>query len=284
MAHGFGCTRDSGLLPFAQRFAAAGIDVLTFDYRGFGTSAGTPRQLVSHRRQRADYRAAVSFVRTLDGVDPARVALWGTSYSGGHVVAVAAADQRIAAIVAQSPAVDCLAILGKGERADPSAPRSKIPRMVGAAISDAVRALARRRPRMLATVGAPGEFAMLTDASSYADYLALMGPTWRNEVCARSLLGVPANRPITRAGSVCCPALLIVAERDTVAPAAAILETARRIGASAELLRLDCPHFDIYQGPQFEHSVTAQVEFLTRVLAPADPAGGTAAAWRCLPG
>ena len=60
MAHGFGGTRDSGLLPFARAFASAGIDALVFGYRGFGDSAGTPRQLVSFRRHRRDYAAAVS--------------------------------------------------------------------------------------------------------------------------------------------------------------------------------------------------------------------------------
>jgi alpha-beta hydrolase superfamily lysophospholipase len=60
MAHGFGGTRDCGLLPYAEGFAAAGLDVLLFDYRGFGDSSGSPRQLVSHRRQRQDYHAAIA--------------------------------------------------------------------------------------------------------------------------------------------------------------------------------------------------------------------------------
>ncbi|MGA8845390.1 MAG: alpha/beta fold hydrolase, partial [Nocardioides sp.] len=63
MAHGFGTTRDSGLMPFAERFAAAGCDVLLFDYRGFGGSAGTPRQDVHHLRHREDYHAAVAAAR-----------------------------------------------------------------------------------------------------------------------------------------------------------------------------------------------------------------------------
>lgn len=267
MAHGFGCTRDSGLLPFAQRFAGAGLDVLTFDYRGFGTSAGSPRQAVSHRRQRADYHAAIAYARGLPGVDPARVAVWGTSYSGGHVIAVAARDRRVAAVVSQGAAVDGLAILRKPEKADPSALRFKGPRMIAAALTDVGRAMTGRPPRTLPAVGAPGDFAMLTDASSYAEYLAMMGPTWRNEVCARSLLTVPVNRPVTKARSVRCPTLLIIAERDTIAPASAVREVARRIGSRAEVLAFDCPHFDIYRGDVFERSVLAQLEFLTRVLA-----------------
>jgi len=109
MAHGFGATRDSGLLPFAERFAAAGLDVVLFDYRGFGTSdvpPGRPRQDVDHRRHREDYHAAVAHARGLAGVDPERVVLWGSSYSGGHVVAVAAADTRVAGLVSQGAAMD----------------------------------------------------------------------------------------------------------------------------------------------------------------------------------
>jgi pimeloyl-ACP methyl ester carboxylesterase len=54
MAHGFGGTRDTGLLAYAEGFAQAGLDVFLFDYRGFGDSAGVPRQLVSVITSRAD--------------------------------------------------------------------------------------------------------------------------------------------------------------------------------------------------------------------------------------
>ncbi len=80
MAHGFGATRDSGLLPFAEQFADLGLDVLVFDYRGFGTSdtpRGGQRQDVDHRRHREDYHAALAAARDLEGVDPDRIVLWG---------------------------------------------------------------------------------------------------------------------------------------------------------------------------------------------------------------
>ncbi|MDN5749600.1 MAG: alpha/beta hydrolase [Pseudonocardia sp.] len=79
MGHGFGATRDAGLLPFAERFAAAGADVLVFDYRGYGTSEGTLRQNVLHTAHRQDYHAAIAHARLLDGVDPDRIVLWGSS-------------------------------------------------------------------------------------------------------------------------------------------------------------------------------------------------------------
>lgn len=265
MAHGFGCTRDGGLEPFAEAFAAAGCHVVTFDYRGFGTSDGEPRQRVSYRRQRQDYAAVAAAVRHLDDVDAERVVLWGTSYSGGHVVAVAAQDHRIAAVISQGAAVDGLAILRKPEKADPDTPRSKGPRMIAAALRDLATVVTRREPVRVESVGAPGAFALLT-AEDFTDYLELMGPTWRNDVCARSLLGLPFNRAVLRAGDITCPALFVIAEQDSIAPPAAVREAARRVGALAETVTYDCPHFDIYGGAVLAESLTAQVGFLTRTL------------------
>lgn len=106
MAHGFGATKDAGLAPFAERFAQAGAEVVLFDYRGYGTSQGRPRHDVNHRRHRQDYHSAIAAARAIDGVDPDRLVLWGSSYSGGHVIPVAAADGRIAAVIAQGAAMD----------------------------------------------------------------------------------------------------------------------------------------------------------------------------------
>ena len=68
-----------------RAFAEAGIDALVFDYRGFGDSDGRAPPGRGVRRQRQDYHAAVAAARHLPGVDPDRIALWGTSYAGGHV-------------------------------------------------------------------------------------------------------------------------------------------------------------------------------------------------------
>jgi hypothetical protein len=59
-----------------------------FDYRHFGASDGQPRQLIDIAGQLDDYRAAICFARSLRGVNAKRIALWGTSLSGGHVIAV----------------------------------------------------------------------------------------------------------------------------------------------------------------------------------------------------
>ena len=110
MASGFGATRQMGLEPYAQRFAAAGLHVLSFDYRHFGASDGEPRHLISVRRQLHDWQQAVRYARILPGVDPERIALWGTSFSAGHVLATAIRDRRIAVVSAQAPSMDGLVV------------------------------------------------------------------------------------------------------------------------------------------------------------------------------
>jgi dienelactone hydrolase len=101
---GFTGTQDTpSIQAAAERFAANGFAALTFDYQNFGESDGTPRQLIRIQSQQADFHAAIGFARNQAGIDPERIALWGTSLGGGHVIAVAADDPQIAAVVAQIP-------------------------------------------------------------------------------------------------------------------------------------------------------------------------------------
>lgn len=269
MAHGFGTTRDSGLLPFAERFAAAGCDVLLFDYRGFGGSDGTPRQDVDHRRHREDYHAAVAAARARDGVDPDRVAVWGTSYSGGHVIVVAADDPRIRAVVSQGAAMDGrAAVSGRGKPAPTGAKSgggAKGRALAAAVARDLARAATRRTPHVVPFLGPPDSGALMSGPGA-ADFEAMTGPSFRNEMCARGLLRIAFNRPVRRAAEVACPTLLVVAEQDEIAPAASVHEVAGLIGERAEVVSFDCRHFAIYQGEVFERSVTVQAEFLRRVL------------------
>ena len=111
LAHGFGATRIARLDAYAERFAQAGLHALAFDYRGFGDSQGEPRQLLDIHGQLDDWRSAVEFARTIDGVDPERIVLWGSSFSGGHVAVLAAEDARVAAAISQAPFMDGLAAL-----------------------------------------------------------------------------------------------------------------------------------------------------------------------------
>ena len=111
MAGGLAVTKEPATDLVAQRFNAAGFAVLAFDYRRLGESDGRPRLVVRIGDALADWRAAIEFARTLPDVDPAKVALWAFSASGGHVFPVAARDPHLAAVIAQTPLVDAPAVM-----------------------------------------------------------------------------------------------------------------------------------------------------------------------------
>ncbi|WP_345382139.1 alpha/beta hydrolase [Pseudonocardia yuanmonensis] len=263
MAHGFGGTLDTGLFAFATPFAESGWDVFAFDYRGFGASNGRPRQDVSVRRQREDYHAAVDAARHLPGVDPDRIVLWGTSYSAGHVVAVAAGRPTIAAAVSMTPAADGLASLALIIRRHGV---GHLARLAAHGLVDATAAILHRRPHQVPIVGRPGTTAMITVPGAAEAYPSLAGPTWRNEVGARHALEVARNRPVAAASGVRCPVLVQIGTRDQVVPVGAARRMARRLGPRGCLQEYPVDHFDVYAGPWQRRAVTDQIAFLRRVL------------------
>ncbi|KUL25618.1 hypothetical protein ADL15_40400 [Actinoplanes awajinensis subsp. mycoplanecinus] len=270
-AHGTTGTMDFGLARYAQRFAEAGLVVLTFDYRQFGASEGRPRQVISVRRQVADWQAAIRFARALPEVDPDRVALWGTSLSGGHVMTVAAADPAIRAVVAQLPFM--------GIEAGRSSPRSgKVTAaLFAAALRDAAGALFARAPVTVPIVGPPGAVAVFTGAEddAVARHLAAEAPTWRNEMAARSLFALMRYRPGRLARRLEMPLLVCVAEADTAASLPLATRAARE-APHGELRRYPGGHFSAYLGEVQQRMVTDQTAFLRRHLCatPADATSG----------
>ena len=257
MAHGFTGTREDALPGYAEAFRDAGFVVIVFDYRHFGDSTGEPRQLLDIARQLDDYRAVIEWARNLDGVDPDRIVLWGTSYSGGHVLTLAAADARIAAVIAQGPYADSIATMKCVE------PRN-MARFVVEALRDQLGAWLGRPPRLVQAVGAPGDFAVITAPHNQSDFAPVVGPNskWRNEFAARLMLTFPFYRPGRKAKHVKMPLLVTVCDEDTITPAAPAVKAAERAPRS-ELRSYPCRHFQIYSDPQVKAD---QVAFLQRTV------------------
>src|SRR5215211_8988634 len=113
LVHGLGATHEMMLPQYEQHFASAGITTLAFDYRHTGASEGRPRQRISMRRQQRDVEAALAFLASHPDVDARRIALWGTSLGGMHVVRVAATHDELAAAVVQCPIVHGPAAAGR---------------------------------------------------------------------------------------------------------------------------------------------------------------------------
>ncbi|MFN8032633.1 MAG: alpha/beta fold hydrolase [Mycobacterium sp.] len=257
MAHGFSATRDDGLPPYAEAFVDAGFAVVLFDYRHFGASTGQPRQLLDIGRQHDDYRAVVRWARQADGIDPDRIVLWGSSFSGGHVLAVASTDPRIAAVVSQAPYTDSLPAV----RAMPVA---NLLRASAAAVRDRIGAALGRRPSLIPAVGDPGTFAVMTAPDAKPGFEAIVGPQslWRNEVAARFVLPLAFYRPVRMARRLQMPVLVCVCDADTTTPPDSSVRAALQ-APRGELRRYPYGHFAIYHDPQVKAD---QVEFLQRVV------------------
>jgi len=260
MAHGLGAVRTMRLDAYAERFCAAGYACLVFDYRNFGDSEGAPRQLLDIRMQLQDWTVAVAYARTLAGIDHNRIGLWGTSFSGGHVIATAARVPGIAAVVSQCPFTDSVASLGTWSPLLTA-------QVTALAVRDLINARIGGPPVMVPTAGHPGEVALMTAPDAYPGFLKLVpdGTVLRNEVAARIGVKILPYRPGRLAAKVACPILFCVCETDSIAPSG----PTRRYAATAPRGQVNLypeGHFEIYVGDAFERVIADQLDFLDKNL------------------
>ncbi len=260
MGHGFGGVRALRLDAYAEHFAAAGYLVVVFDYRGFGESEGSPRQVLDVRRQLQDWRAALQFARGLPGADPRRVVAWGTSFGGGHVITLAGQGEPLAAVVAQVPHVSGpAAVRATGVRA--------ALRLAPLALRDLVAERRHRPPVYVDAVGRPGSTAVMTSPDAVpglARQIAESGLStgdYPQHVAARITARIGWYSPIRHAGAVTCPALVQIAAHDAVTPRAVAERAAARM-ARATVRVYDCGHFDPYVEPFFATTIADQLAFL----------------------
>lgn len=265
MAHGLGGVRAAGLEPFAARFADAGFAVVVFDYRGFGKSDGAPRQVVDVRMQLEDWKAALAHVRLMPGIDPARIALWGSSFSGGTVIAAAVEDGRVAAVSSQGGMLDGLAALQHLLKLEGPVQVGKVSALAALDLARSTLGFSRIT---LPVVGAPGSMAVLTTPDSVPGYTAITPPDWVNAISLSWMLTLPLFRPNLMASRLHCPTLFCIAQDDAVVPPSAVEDAARRAGAKATVCRYARGHFDIYVGEGFEDSVRDQTAFFVEHLKP----------------
>jgi hypothetical protein len=266
MAHGFSATKEMHLDDFAAVFARGGFAVLVYDNRNLGASDGTPRGEIVPYQQIQDYRDAISFASTLPELDPARIGVWGSSYSGAHVLVVAALDRRVKCVVSQVPLVSGLENGRRLVRAD---------HMAGLrAAFDADRAARYRgeAPQMIPVVSAePGGPCVLPTADSAAFFLGATerAPSWQNAVTLRSVELFLEYEPHVYLPQISpTPLLLVVAAGDHLT----VQDLALRAYATAlepkRLLLLDGGHFDAYSGEGFTRNSAEQLAWFSTHLRP----------------
>lgn len=269
LSHGWGAVKEMFLDLYAEIFAAAGLASLVYDHRNFGASDGEPRQEMDPVAQMRDYKHAVTFAQTLGVVDAQRIGVWGTSYSGGHVLQVAAMDRRVRCVVSQGPTIngwhntlrrfpaERLAELRADINADRAArQQGEPPRMIP------IQPGLKRTPSSEDQFGSFGNDGAAWFGGMRADRLH----RWRNEITLRSLDYYGEYEPGAFVERIApTPLLMITANDDTRTPTDEILATYSRAREPKQLLLLPGGHYDLY-GVHLQRGATAAAAWFAQHL------------------
>lgn len=256
LGHGFGGTQEGSIAATAVAFSEAGLSAFTFDYRNFGDSGGEPRQVININDQLEDWRSAITHVRSLQEIDPDAIAVWGSSLAGGHVIAVAAEDPQLAAVVSQIPFTLGFPRKVKGRTS------SQTWRLLRVSFHDWLNGLLGGPRVYIPSVGPPDSLSVMATGEAEKRVQVMTNKTWRNEIAPGVLIDMAFwYRPGRRAKSVHCPLLFSLAENDKEGPVEMALRTAR-LAPFADVRRYPCTHFDFYDPNIRRTIVQDQVSFL----------------------
>jgi len=264
MAHGFSAVKEMYLDRYAEAFAAAGMAALVYDNRNFGSSDGEPRQEIDPWQQVRDYRHAITWVRRQPQIDRERIGVWGSSYSGGHVLVVGAIDRRVKCVVSQVPLVSGSRNLKRLVRADLAAPlREQFDADRDARFNGGT-------PAMIPVVTPElNGIAALPTADSWQWFTETgktRAPAWRNEVTLRTVEMLGEYEPgsyIERISPT--PLLMVIAAQDHLAVADEAFAAFNRALEPKRLLVLRGGHFDAYV-KDFEQASSAARDWFAQHL------------------
>jgi uncharacterized protein len=272
MAHGFSAVKEMYLDRFADAFAGAGLGALVFDNRNFGASDGEPRQEIDPVAQLRDYRHAITYASSRPEVDEHRIGIWGSSYSGGHVMVVGAIDRRVKCVACQVPLVsghnnaralvraDFIAGFREMFDADRAARyRGEPPAMVPVVDEDPLAPSALPTPDSWAWFSATGK---------------TRAPAWRNEVTLRSVEMFMEYEPGTYLPWISpTPFLMVVARGDHLTPVEYAIAAFERAHEPKRLVILPGAHFDAYTDG-FDMASGAARDWFVEHLQPAASGNG----------
>ena len=256
MSHGFSAVKEMGLPAYADAIADGGSAVLVYDHRGFGASGGEPRQQINPWLQMSDMQDALTWLGERADVDAQRLGLWGSSFSGGEVLVLAATDDRVRAVVANVPFAGT-----PGETYDSDTTEI---------VEEIRRVLAEGSLADCPAASVMGPFAVVREADTElrvfldqpesAEWFSTAGSgtAWRNEVTLANAFGsVPPFDPGACAAHIRCPVLFVVASEDRVAEAGIARAAHERAPNPKRLVIIDGHHFTPYAGEALSESAEA---------------------------
>ncbi|MDP1520591.1 alpha/beta hydrolase [Porticoccus litoralis] len=261
MAHGFSAVKEMYLDRFAEAFAEVGLASVVFDNRNFGASDGEPRYEIDPWQQVRDYRDAITYAETLPETDAQRIGIWGSSYSGGHVMVVGALDRRVKCVVSQVP-------LASGHRNVRRLIRSDYLASVQAMFDEDRRArMNGAAPAMIPVVAedpaAPSALPTPDSWTWFTETGKTRAPSWHNEVTLRSVEMFTEYEPISYARYISpTPFMMIVALDDVLTVSDLALEAYEEALGPKRLVTLSGGHFDAYVNDFEAASGPAQEWFL----------------------
>ena len=264
MAHGFSAVKEMYLDAYAEVFAEAGLACLVFDNRNFGASDGEPRYEIDPWAQVRDYRHAITYMQTLPGVDRDRIGVWGSSYSGAHVIVLGAIDKRIKAVASQVPLIS-------GSENGRRLIRSDFLAGVRAAFDgDREARYAGKEPAMLPVVDqdplAPSALPTPDSWKWFTETGNTRAPSWHNAVTLRSVemfLEYEPGSYISRVSPT--PLLLLVGAGDILTVSDLAIDAYEQAREPKKLVILPGGHFDAYIA-DFEVSSAAARDWLVQHL------------------
>jgi len=262
MAHGLSAVKEQALPGYAEKFVAAGFVTLVFDYRFFGESEGEPRCQLFPLEMVDDYRNAITWVSGQPEVDPDRIGIWGTSFSGSYVLYAGTFDRRVKAVVAQVPNV---ASPGSRHKRSPERWESDARTM----IEERVERYRTGLVDYVKIVAAAGEQCIIPGKSAY-DFFAgsqAAAPSWRNQLTRESLEKMREFDPVGSIELMSPAALLLIAgERDELISLDSVKSVYERARDPKQLVTLPITHFEIYYDPWLSRAAEAAVSWYKRYL------------------
>ena len=262
MSHGFSATRQMGLPAFAEAFAAAGFAVALYDHRCLGQSGGAPRFDIDPWLQTIDMRCVLGWLAGRPEIDADRLALWGSSFSGGESIVLGAVDPRVRAVIANAP------FAGTGGELDPATADERF-EQIAAIITGAAPPPEGMQIGPMAVVRPEGsEQAAFLDQPESAEWFLGVGPGtgWENTFTVH-FSAEPSFDPMVCASRIAPRALLMnVASEDRVAPTATALEAFERAGDPKQLSMFEGHHFSDYDGAIRDRSIETMIAFLRQHL------------------
>ncbi len=259
MAHGVGAEKDWGLAPFAQAFVNAGFAVYRFNYRGFGLSEGKPRHLVDGPAHLKDWASAVDAMKARTDVDGSRMGIWGSSFSGGHVLALAAQRPNdFKAVSSQVPFVN-------GLQSSLKFPIKYQPLALWYGLRDLIRS--EDEAPITVPLAANDSFAVMVcdECDRYKD----LAPADRQNnlvTPARVFMTLPWYYPTTHADQIKAPTLLIAGEKDGLVPISGVRSVAKAIPRVTYVELKGVDHFQPYFGALLQQNIARQTAFFKQHL------------------